>query len=64
MIFPCAYVALMNKRTETYNEMLDALKKIGLRAGVEMSPKSALIDFELEVKNSFTFSFPKIHSTH
>ena len=60
LIFPCAYVALMNKRTETYNEMLDALKKIGLRAGVEMSPKSALIDFELAVKNSFTFSFPKI----
>lgn len=63
MILPCVYSALPNKTTNSYVEMLNALKLIIKPLGSPLDPylpNTALTDFELAIQNAFVHCFPLI----
>ena len=63
MILPCVYSALPNKTTNSYVEMLNALKLIIKPLGSPLEPylpNTALTDFELAIQNAFVHCFPLI----
>ena len=59
-IFPCVYAALANKQTDTYKEMFEALRRLGLDTGLHLEPKQAMIDFELAARAGLRYTFPSV----
>ena len=63
MILPCVYSALPNKTTETYIEMLAAIKNIVKpihSLNSPLKPTTALTDFELAMQHALVNQFPSL----
>ena len=65
MILPCVYAAMPNKTTETYIEVIDAIKLIVKPLAdpittLAYKPEVALTDFEPAIMKAFLHCFPSI----
>ena len=59
-MIPCAWVLMNRRRKEDYVKVLKELNKAALAIGLQLMPKTIMLDFELAAINAFEFVWPTI----
>ena len=61
--FPMVYALLPNKQQGTYNRMFMMVKEAALNLGLDITPSSAISDFEQALINALRLNFPTAEHT-
>jgi hypothetical protein len=60
IMLPCVYVLLQNKETNTYKEVLGAIKDIATEKGYHLNPETILTDFECAAQQAYRYHWTGI----